>query len=144
MNNKKLFTLLSIFMVASCTPAIADNVNGYVQDHYKNIISRTPYNVEVCNQVTTPNGPTVFGQGFSLDGAIIGGIIGNNVTKNVENGGTAGAIIGGLLGGQNNGSTTGTRCHMQTRYNESKQRVYSHSTVTFTSDGRQYTVRFNR
>ena len=146
MKFKHMDASLPLLVVGMCNnPAHASgSVSGYVEDHYKSIITRQPYQVEVCNEVHTPNGPTVFGQGFSLDGAIIGGIIGNNVTKNVENGGTAGAIIGGLLGGQNQGYTSGTQCHTQTRYNETPKRVYSHSTITFTIDGRQQSVRFYR
>ena len=45
-----------------------------VQDHYKNVIVKRPYSVQVCTQ----------GNGKSdlenlLEGAIIGGAIGNNV-----------------------------------------------------------------
>ena len=81
-----------------------------------------------------------------LRGAIIGGIIGNNVTKNLPDGGTAGAIIGGILGHNSSTATGGTqrRCTVETRYNEEYQEVYSHSNITFTLDGKTYTVRFKR
>jgi len=79
-------------------------------------------------------------------GAIIGGIIGNNITKDLPDGGTAGAIIGGLLGHQNSTANDGTKlvCNKMTRYKESMETIYSHSTITFNYDGRTYTVRFQK
>jgi uncharacterized protein YcfJ len=129
----------------SFSPNIVDtqvsNVNGTVTDHYKNVVVKTPYQQEVCTQGNVNTDPNVFG--LDLEGAIIGGIIGNNVTKNVENGGAAGAIIGGLIGSQNKGQV-GTRCQVVTRYNEDVQKVYSHSTMTFVENGREYTVTFKK
>ena len=52
-----------------------------------------------------------------------------------------GAIIGGLLNSEKN---KGQRCQVETRYEEEYQNVYSHSTVTFYYNGRQYTLRFNK
>ena len=106
-----------------------------VQDHYKNVIVKRPYSVQVCTQ----------GNGKSdlenlLEGAIIGGAIGNNV-PGADGGGDRGAIIGGLLNTENN---KGQRCQVETRYEEEYQNVYSHSTVTFYYNGRQYTLRFNK
>ena len=79
-------------------------------------------------------------------GAIIGGIIGNNVTKNLPDGGTAGAIIGGLLGHQNSTANDGTKlvCNKMKRYEESMETIYSHSTITFSYEGKTYTVRFQK
>ena len=79
-------------------------------------------------------------------GAIIGGIIGNNVTKNMPDGGTAGAIIGGILGHQNSTAKDGTElvCRNLTRYKESMETIYSHSTITFNYYGKTYTVRFQK
>jgi uncharacterized protein YcfJ len=113
-----------------------------VQDHYKKVIKKDPYRVEVCRDVHIPGDRS----GDMLTGAIIGGVIGNNVTKNVENGGAVGALLGGFLGHNNSKATGGTRtqCNIETRYNEEYQEVYSHSTVTFTHNGRQYSLRFNK
>jgi outer membrane lipoprotein SlyB len=106
-----------------------------VQDHYKNIVVKRPYSVQVCSQ----------GNGKSdlenlLEGAIIGGAIGNNVPGE-DGGGAMGAIIGGILNSERN---SGTRCQTETRYDEEYQSVYSHSTVTFYYNGRQYTLRFSK
>ena len=111
------------------------------QDHYKQVINKQPHQVEVCYDQQMGGDKS----GDMLKGAIIGGIIGNNV-GDIKNGGTAGAIIGGILGHNNSTATGGTRqvCRVETRYTETPMRVYSHSTVTFTHNGRQYTVSFQR
>ena len=106
-----------------------------VQDHYKNVIVQKPYTVQVCTEGNGKSDITNL-----LEGAIIGGAIGNNIPG--ENGGGAmGAIIGGILNSENN---KGQQCRTETRYDEEYQNVYSHSTVTFYHDGRQYTLRFNK
>lgn len=133
----KIFTTVVMLGFMS-TSAIAETV----QDHYKMVITQKPYNVEVCRQVTTSGDRT----GDTLKGAIIGGIIGNNVTKNVDNGGAVGALLGGMLGHNNSKATGGTRtqCNIETRYQEETREVYSHSTVTFSVDGKSYTLKFNK
>ena len=112
-----------------------------IRDHFKSVINKTPYQVEVCQDVTVSGDKT----GDALKGAILGGIIGNNV-GNIENGGAAGAIIGGILGHSNSNATGGTRrqCKTETRFNEERVEVYSHSTVSFYSGGKQYTLRFTK
>ena len=147
MKFKQIAAALPLLVVGMCNnPAHASgSVSGYVEDHYKSIITRQPSQVEVCNEVDTPKGPTVFGQGFSLDGAIIGGIIGNNV-GDIENGGALGAIVGGMIGHNNSDATGGTRtvCKREIRYTEERRTIYSHSTVTFTHQGKSYTLRFQK
>ena len=106
-----------------------------VQDHYKNIIIKKPNSVQVCTQ---GNGKSDLSN--LLEGAIIGGAIGNNIPGE-DGGGAMGAIIGGLLNSENN---KGQQCRTETRYDEEYQNVYSHSTVTFYYNGRQYTLRFNK
>jgi outer membrane lipoprotein SlyB len=118
------------------------NVRGVTNEVYKTVIKQVPYSVEVCREVTTSGDKT----GDALKGAIIGGVIGNNVTKNIEGGGTIGAIIGGMIGHQNSDAVGGTttQCKVETRYKEQTTQVYSHSTITFWDNGREYTVRFNK
>jgi uncharacterized protein YcfJ len=121
--------------MAVATPTRAESV----QDHYKDVIMKQPYSVEVCNQ-HNGNGKSEI-QNF-LEGAIIGGAIGNNIPGE-KNGGAMGAFLGGVLNNENN-KNRGPRCYTETRYNEERQRVYSHSTITFYHDGRQYTLRFQK
>ena len=113
-----------------------------VNDHTKTVIKRTPQVVEVCSERKVSGDKT----GDAVMGAIIGGIIGNNITKDLPDGGTAGAIIGGLLGHQNSTANDGTKlvCNKMTRYKESMETIYSHSTITFNYEGKTYTVRFKK
>ena len=133
--------ILGLIVVTSCTPAIAQQ-NVSVTDHYKYVVMKHPRQVEVCENKRVSGDKT----GDALMGAIIGGIIGNNVTKDLPDGGTAGAIIGGMLGHNNSTSKGGTKtvCQIETRYTEQKRQMYSHSTVTFTHDGKTYTLKFTR
>ena len=113
-----------------------------VTDVNKEVIIKKPYQVEVCTDRTVSGDKS----GDMLKGAIIGGIIGNNVTKNVDNGGAVGAVIGGILGHNNSKATGGTArfCTIETRYNEERKTVYSHSVVTFMHEGRQYSLQFKK
>ena len=110
-----------------------------VQDHYKQIVKQTPYTVEVCRDKVTSGDKT----GDAITGAIIGGLLGNNI-KGEKDGGAIGAIIGGMLGHSNSGATgdVKTYCSNQTRYKEEHKSVYSHSTINFNYNGKQYTARF--
>ena len=116
--------------------------NADVKDHFKTVIKRTPYTVEVCSERKVSGDKT----GDAVMGAIIGGLIGNNITKDLPDGGTAGAIIGGLLGHQNSTASDGTKlvCKNMTRYKESMDTIYSHSTITFNYNGKTYTARFQK
>ena len=108
-----------------------------VQDHYKNIIYKKPSQVEVCYEGSGDK------TGDTLLGAIIGGAIGQNITKDLPDGATAGAIIGGILGNQNS-TASGNICRTETRYTEQSKTVYSHSTITFVYEGKQYSVNFKK
>ena len=113
-----------------------------VNDHFKSVVNKSPYYVEVCQDVVVGGDKT----GDALTGAIIGGVIGNNVTKNVDNGGAVGALLGGIIGHNNSKaqSRVETQCSRERRYNETVERVYSHSTVTFVYNGKTYTVQFQK
>ena len=122
---------------------IANSVKAdtQVQDHYKNIIYKTPSQVEVCYDRQVSGDKT----GDAIKGAIIGGILGNNI-KGEKDGGAIGAIIGGMLGHSNSGATGGTKriCQVETRYTEESRRVYSHSTISFIYEGKSYRVNFKK
>ena len=116
--------------------------NVEVRDYQKTVIKRTPQVVEVCSERKVSGDKTA----DTILGAIIGGAIGQNVTKDLPDGATAGAIIGGLLGNQNSTANDGTKlvCNKMTRYKESMETIYSHSTITFNYYGKTYTVRFQK
>ena len=116
--------------------------NVEVRDYQKTVIKRTPQVVEVCSEKKVSGDKTA----DTILGAIIGGAIGQNVTKDLPDGATAGAIIGGILGNQNSTANDGTKlvCDKMTRYKESMETIYSHSTITFNYYGKTYTVRFQK
>jgi len=132
-------TALSFMLVVfNISPVFADT---QVQDHYKNVIHKTPHSVEVCYDKSVTGDKT----GDTLRGAILGGIIGNNV-GDINNGGAIGSVIGGMLGHSNSNATGGTKrvCQIETRYTEKSMRIYSHSKITFEYMGKTYTLQFEK
>jgi uncharacterized protein YcfJ len=105
------------------------------RDHYKTVVVQNPYTVEVCTQGNGQSDLSNF-----LTGAIIGGAIGNNIPGE-KNGGAIGGVLGGILNTERNKSP---QCRTETRYTEETKEVYSHSTVTFTHEGRTYSLRFQK
>ena len=99
------------------------------------MIVKKPYSVEVCTQGNGQSDLSNF-----LSGALIGGAIGNNIPGE-KGGGAIGAIIGGALNAEKN---KGNICKMETRYNEEQRTIYSHSTITFDYEGKQYTLSFKK
>lgn len=149
MHNKVLTTFIAMAFVAS--PAFA--FDKTVQDHYKTVYDRIPYTETVCNIVDVPIYGNVGGGASGTDvltGMIIGGLIGKGVTDK-DKGAAAGAVIGGMIAADKKQNKEGIvgyrqeeRCKDITRYKESSKEVYSHSTVSFYHDGRQYTLRFKK
>ena len=141
---EKYFHTVVIAVCASFLSALAfadtNNVMGVTEDHFKTVIKQKPYTVEICREVAVSGDKT----GDTLKGAIIGGIIGHQIDH--DKGAKAGAIIGGLIGHDKSDAVGGTRnqCHIETRYEEERVEVYSHSTITFWDGGNEYTVRFQR
>lgn len=130
------FALVSSLVFASET----NNVMGVTEDHFKTVIKQKPYTVEICREVAVSGDKTA----DTITGAIIGGVIGHQIDH--KNGAKAGAVIGGLIGHDKSDAVGGTRtqCHTETRYEEQRVEVYSHSTITFWDGGSEYTVRFQR
>lgn len=130
MKNRFLL-LMGMFSLSLSSSSYAE----VVQDHFKTVVVQNPYTIEVC---TNGNGQSDLSN--FLTGALIGGAIGNNIPGE-KNGGTAGAVIGGILNTERNKSP---QCRTETRYTEETKEIYSHSTVTFTHEGRTYNVRFQK
>ena len=137
-NKMKQLTLGAIGFIASCFVINSVKADTTVQDHYKEVIQKKPYQVEVCYEARGDK------TGDTLLGAIIGGAIGQNITKDLPDGGTAGAIIGGILGNQNSTASGGVKCRYETRYNEQQKTIYSHSTISFIYEGKQYKLNFKK
>ena len=140
---RKHLTLGAIGIIAFTFIANSVKADSHttIQDHYKNVIHKRPYSVEVCYDQQTSGDKT----GDAIKGAIIGGLLGNNI-KGEQDGGAIGAVIGGMLGHANSNATGGTRtvCNVETRYNEERQTIYSHSTITFVYEGKQYDLNFKK
>jgi uncharacterized protein YcfJ len=139
---KSIVFAISLILLTTSASANQQSSQVQISDYHKQVIKQNPYQVEVCREVKVSGDKT----GDAIMGAIIGGIIGNNVTKDLPDGGTAGAILGGMLGHQNSDAQGGTKvqCRNETRYNETRKTVYSHSTATFQYNGRTYTIRFQK
>ena len=141
--------LIALFTVALSMSATASNPYsaGVVTDNYKTIIKQIPYRVEVCQDRVQPAGD---GSATNeLVGALFGGAIGNSFGKG--DGKDAMTLFGALMGAslahddelkKNPGTRTVTVCDVQTRYEESTSKAYSHSTITFSSNGRKYSLDF--
>ena len=112
-----------------------------VIDVTKQVINKTPYQVEVCTDQQVSGDKTA----DAMIGAIIGGALGNNI-KGEENGGAIGAVLGAMAGHANSNATGGTRrvCNVETRYNEEVVTIYSHSIVSFVHEGKQYQLQFKK
>ena len=143
---KKLIALFTVALSMSATAATSVQ-NGVVTDNYKTIIKQIPYRVEVCQDRVQPAGD---GSATNeLVGALFGGAIGNSFGKG--DGKDAMTLFGALMGAslahddelkRNPGTRTVTVCDVQTRYEESTSKSYSHSTITFSSNGRKYSLDF--
>lgn len=123
---------------------------AYVQDHYRDVVRQVPITQQVCSDVHVPvhvdNGPRG-------DAVILGGIVGNVLGAASGLGGdarTIGTVIGGIAGAEMSrgnsvgGYRTEQRCSNVTSYSSVNERVYSHSTVSFTVEGKNYSINFKR
>lgn len=146
---KKL--LLSTLIGASfASAAIAEPVNGSVQDVYVNKTVQIPREVTGCNVVDVPiydNKEASAGQ--AITGAIIGGVIGNQFGSG--SGKDAMTVLGAIVGAnvpegrqQIVGYRKEERCTKDVYYEDKKVRVYSHSVVKFVHEGQSYTLEFKK
>jgi uncharacterized protein YcfJ len=145
-------TLTAIAFLFTSSAAYAERVQGKIEDHFQYITQDVPKTEKICTTVEVP----VYGQapastGDTIVGAIIGGAIGNQFGNGSGKdamtilGAIAGADVANKNGGQRIvGYTQETQCSNQTVYVTTEKRVYSHSTITFTENGRKHTVRFQK
>ena len=143
----------------STTVATAgEQVYGNVRDHYTTIYDTVEVVDRRCELIDVP----VYEQrqvggnnaaGSALLGMIIGGAAGKAITGK-DNGAAAGAIMGGIIGADK-GSQPRTEnviigyrkeksCTDDVSYQQKPKKVYSHSTLVFTMDGKQYKIDFVR
>jgi uncharacterized protein YcfJ len=142
--------LIALFTIALSTTTMASNPystdTAVVFDHYKNVIQQTPYRVEVCQDRVQHSGD---GSATNeLVGALFGGAIGNQFGKG--DGKDAMTLFGALMGASmahddqiaKGPTRTISVCDIETRYEESVSKAYSHSTISFTAKGKQYKIDF--
>ena len=142
---KKLIALFTIAL-STTTMAATPIQNGMVTDTYKTIIKQMPYRVEVCQDRVQHTGD---GSATNeLVGALFGGAIGNSFGKG--DGKDAMTLFGALMGASlahddelaKGPTRTVTVCDVETRYEESRSKVYSHSTITFIHKGKRHSLDF--
>ena len=124
-----------IFAFSLFTTVAQANPHTTIEDHYETRTVKIPHSVEIC---TDGNGKSNLNN--FLEGAIIGGAIGNNIPGE-KGGGALGAIIGGALNAERNKMPT---CRTETTFTDRVETVYSHSTITFWSQGKRYKLKFRR
>ena len=110
--------------------------NTTIQDHYKNVIHKKPYSVEVCYDQQTSGDKT----GDAIKGAIIGGLLGNNI-KGEQDGGAIGAVIGGMLGHANSNATVEHELFVLKLVTTKNVRYLPHY-YSFVYEGKQYDLNF--
>ena len=147
------YVIAATAILASASCAYADNVRSQVRDHFKNETISTPVYTNECYDVDVPiyrEQRSGASGGDVLTGMIIGGILGKGITGK-DNGAAAGAVMGGVIAADQGGReqvVVGHRkeyqCFEKVLYEEKRQSVYSHSTVTFTVDGKRYTLEFKK
>ena len=143
---KKLIALFTIALSTTMASNPYSTDTAVVFDHYKNVIQQTPYRVEVCQDRVQHSGD---GSATNeLVGALFGGAIGNSFGKG--DGKDAMTLFGALMGASlahddelaKGPTRTVTVCDIETRYEESVSKAYSHSTISFTAKGKQYKIDF--
>ena len=137
-------------------PSLTVNVEGAkITDFYKNqtVFEQIPF--QSCSIQKVPVYGKIQSQpdmGAVVGGAVLGGILGKAVTKK-DKGAAVGALVGGALANENQKTKTTTgiigyedRQSCQTKYKNSPKEevVYSYSTMTFTLDGQEQTIEFQR
>lgn len=137
----KTIVLSAMAVTATATVAAAEQArNVYVQDVYTEMHTSQPYTERQCVMVRS-GGDAASG---ALMGMIVGGLIGKGATGQ-DNGAAAGAVIGGIIGADRaaqNGNRLTEKCTDVTKYKSVVQTVYDYSVITFTYEGKEYTLTF--
>lgn len=144
--------------MALAGPTLADEqVSGKLKDHYTTIYDSVEVVDRRCEMIDVPVYETRRVErnnaaGGALLGMIIGGAAGKALTGD-KNGAAAGAVMGGIIGADKGAHSStienvivGYRkeksCTDEVTYKEVPKKVYSHSTMIFTWDGKQYKLDF--
>ena len=137
-------------------PGLTISVEGAkITDFYKNqtVFEQIPF--QSCSIQKVPVYGKIQSQpdvGAVVGGAVLGGIIGKAVTKK-DRGAAVGAIVGGALANENQKTKTTTgivgyedrqKCETKFKNSPKEEVVYSYSIITFTLDGQEQTIEFQK
>jgi uncharacterized protein YcfJ len=137
-------------------PGLKVNVEGAkITDFYKNqtVFEQVPF--QSCSIQKVPVYGKIQSQpdvGAVVGGAVLGGIIGKAVTKK-DKGAAVGALVGGALANENQKTKTTSgivgyenrqKCETKFKNSPKEEVVYSYSTITFTLDGQEQTIEFQK
>ena len=147
-------TIIGTVLATTLLATTAFAGDATVEDKYKTIEKKVPHTENICNTVDIPIYGNVGGGASGTDvlgGMIIGGLLGKGITGK-DNGAAAGAVLGGIFQAdkkqnkQNQivGYRQQQQCYQNTTYTIERNTVYSHSIVTFSHEGKQHRVKFNR
>ena len=141
--------ILAIAAIATAAPALALSVDkGIVRDHYREVVREIPETHQRCYTKSVPQHKDSFNKGRAGNGGSIGGVHRHNIGGKSNRHVTAsfGTLAGSVLGGSERKTTYRQQRHCEnvTHYSQERETVYSHSTVTFTENGKTYTVEFQK
>lgn len=154
-----LTSVVALAAACSTTQVVAESTRGVhgatVRDYYSSSLVSKPVSRRECYNVNVPVYREVTrddnGVG-AVAGAILGGVIGNQFGAGS---GKDALTVLGALAGANEGSKAGrttereivgyrdeTKCETVQTNESVRVKTYSHSTITFNSNGKQYTLEF--
>jgi uncharacterized protein YcfJ len=144
--------ILATILFTTATPVLADSVNSRIKDHFKYVVQTVPETRNFCEIVEVPiYGRAQASTSDTVVGAIIGGAVGNQFGGG--SGKDAMTVLGAIVGAdiankqgskQIIGYEQQQKCYNETVYVDVEQSVYSHSTITFKSNGKTYTLQFQK
>ena len=146
--------------IAKCNsysyPGLTVSIEGAkITDFYKNqtVFEQIPF--QSCSTQKVPiygKIPSQSDAGAVVSGAVLGGIIGKAVTKK-DRGAAVGALVGGAIANEHQKTKTRTgivgyenkqQCQTKFKNFPKEEIVYSYSTITFTFDGKEQIVEFQK
>jgi uncharacterized protein YcfJ len=149
----KILAATTVLLLATQAHA-NDRVKATIEDIYVKETVSNPVRVNECRDVDVPIYGTRARRGSDGDvlaGALIGGAIGNQFGSG--SGQDAMTVLGAIVGANRAanqtteeivGYRTERQCFEEVIYQDSRVRKYSHSTITFTVDGKRHTLEFKK
>lgn len=147
--------IILITALTAALPAQAEDVRSTITDHYSYVTENTPRTQRECFEVEVPVYSDRIRSGNAAEGALLGMVLGGVIGKGItgqDDGAAVGAVMGGIIGADQGSRPTTDRVITGYRnetqcsdvvYNEPvRKRVYTHSTITFRSSNKSYSIDF--